>query len=46
MPMVDHLEKEGLLRRIDAKRTIDEVYQVQCDQIGRILDNCLLWVGF
>ena len=28
MPMVDHLEKEGLLRRIDAKRTIDEVYEV------------------
>jgi UMP-CMP kinase len=28
MPMVEHLEKEGLLRRIDAKRSIDEVYVV------------------
>jgi hypothetical protein len=29
MPMVEHLEKEGLLRRVDAKRSIDEVYVVR-----------------
>ncbi len=27
MPMVEHLEKEGLLRRINAMRTVEEVYE-------------------
>jgi UMP-CMP kinase len=26
MPMVEFLEKEGLLRRIDANRTVDEIF--------------------
>ena len=26
--MVEHLDKEGLLKRIDSNRTIEEVYKV------------------
>ena len=26
--MVEHLDKEGLLKRIDSNRTIEEVYEV------------------
>jgi hypothetical protein len=37
MPMVEHLENMGLLKRIDAKRTIDEVYAVSDE-----LDRCNL----
>ena len=34
MPMVEHLEKMDLLKRVDAKRTIEEVYVVSGKVVG------------